>query len=187
MMSNSPYTPQEFEARTREGVVNIAQQFVKACRKTAIQNIGIAVISFAAAGYSAAKVPTIALPVSTLGGLGAVLMVRKSRKQMRSAFTEIVDAVPQQASGIVRHELRDLEKSINAGKLDFSFDDIDPRKNNNVFKYGLTIMTGLFIPAFMPLQYMVMLAGDDIAKLRETDRQGNEASKRNQPPAPQQS
>lgn len=173
------YNAEEFEARARQGVVSIAQEFAQAAQKTALRAAGIVALTFAATGFTAYKYPLLTLPVSTLGSALAVHTTRKRQKEMRQNFSDIIGSVPEQASGIVRSELADFEKTLNTGKLKFSVDDLNPQKH--MMKHGASLLTGLFVPALMPMQYLLMLTADEVIKLRQIDIKAKETANRNIP------
>lgn len=172
-------TTQDHEAYARKAVVDMATSFRKAARKTAIQNMGLVGLTFAAAAFSVLKYPDTLFPVATLGGLASLTTARRQQKQMRTAFADLITTVPPSASGIIHAEMRELEKTLNHGKLDFSLNDIDPRKHK--FKMVGSMAIGIFTPAFIPAQYMIMLSGEEMQRLKAVDAHATAAIKRNTP------
>jgi len=139
--------------------------------------IGLTFASAAFAGYG--KVPLAILPITTIGGLSALFYTRKRQKEMRQDLTEIMSLVPQQASGIVQHELSDFEKILNTGNLNFGTHDLDPRKH--LSKYGASLFVGFLVPGLMPQQYLMMLTGDEVARLRIADQKAIDVISQNKP------
>lgn len=183
-MSEQTAAAQNHEAYARKAVVDIATAFRTATRKTAFRNMGLVGLTFAAASVALYKDPDMVLPVSALAGAAALSQARGRQKHMRAEFEQIMEAVPQGFQGIVHTELREFEKALNNGKLNYGIKDIDPRKHG--IKYVASMAVGIFTPAFIPAQYMLMLAGDEMQRLRAMDLRATEAINRNQPsPSPQ--
>lgn len=172
-------TPQDHETCARQASVNIAQAFRMAARKTAWQNFGIVGLTFAAATVSVYKEPALLLPTTVLSSAAAVVSVRRKQQEMRDNLKDIMETVPSTAQGIVYTELKDLDKALNTGKLEFGKKDLNLRQHS--FKYMCSGIVGMVAPGFMPAQYMLMLAGDEMHRLRAVDQTATAIITRNTP------
>ena len=179
-MNDIPYNPQEFEARARKAVVDIAQAYIKASSKTMHKTMAIGALGLLPLfSPSLQEDKTLLLGSTSASAFASLWFARRQQKSVRQEFEEIMNTVPSGASGIVRHELRDFEKAINTGKLNFGAHDVDPRKH--YIKYAASVGVGLFMPAFMPAQYLLMLTMDENIKASQATVKAVNAIKANKP------